>query len=360
MTLIIGCITPEFAIIGGDTQLSSGDLNRGNIKRSTQIKISMPSKDFMFGILGKWSWYYPNKDGSASKYVEDKYLFEKIQNHRIDDKLKYLRDFIKSRNKLDATTIYVKANKDNFELDSISTSDKKDDDNHEAISRLNFDGIEYLFNESFYKTQSNYVENIILELREKHNLTNTLADTIFLINNTILKIISKGENVNVIDENGKKGIITNSVGGYVTIQIMHHTQLGNYNNLFMCYRHDYNCLLDNTTNPFAKAVDSDLKIRYIDNLAMLINNYISRFQDKIKDVLLETINNQINLIISKDIVESEVMNELIEFINSKHGISIDKLEAKSEEKIESVVDIDIIFPSVVEDNVDLNYLKRFF
>ena len=128
----------------------------------------------------------------------------------------------------------------------------------------------------------------------------------------------------------------------------------------MCYRHDYNCLLDNTTNPFAKAVDSDLKIRYIDNLAMLINNYISRFQDKIKDVLLETINNQINLIISKDIVESEVMNELIEFINSKHGISIDKLEAKSEEKIESVVDIDIIFPSVVEDNVDLNYLKRFF
>ena len=31
MTLIIGCITPAFAIIGGDTQVSSGDLKRGKI-----------------------------------------------------------------------------------------------------------------------------------------------------------------------------------------------------------------------------------------------------------------------------------------------------------------------------------------
>tara|TARA_R110002033_G_scaffold46013_2_gene90300 strand:+ start:9203 stop:9373 length:171 start_codon:yes stop_codon:yes gene_type:complete len=56
MTLIIGCITNDFAIIASDTQLSSGDLNRGDFSRSTQIKLNRCSKDFMFGILGKWCW----------------------------------------------------------------------------------------------------------------------------------------------------------------------------------------------------------------------------------------------------------------------------------------------------------------
>jgi len=60
MTLIIGCITSDFAILAGDTQLTVGDLQRGeSLKREIEIKVKKYSHRFMMGILGKWSYFHP-------------------------------------------------------------------------------------------------------------------------------------------------------------------------------------------------------------------------------------------------------------------------------------------------------------
>ncbi len=66
MTLIIGCITKEFGIIAGDTQLSSGDLARGEFDRIILHKVHQYGPDFVMGILGKWSFVSPMEDGTGT------------------------------------------------------------------------------------------------------------------------------------------------------------------------------------------------------------------------------------------------------------------------------------------------------
>ncbi|MDD7886136.1 hypothetical protein [Flavivirga sp. 57AJ16] len=360
MTLIIGCIAPDFGIIAGDTQLSIGDLNRGNFKRRTQLKVFRPSKDFLLGILGRWSFYHPKEDGSADRYDEDELLFRKISSFNVKDKLEYLQKFISARDKIDATAIYVKVDKKNFEIGSVSTSDKNSKDEHPCISNLSFDDVQFKFNECFYKAQSNFVETIIYQIKNDYKLTNSLEDSLFLINNVMLEVICQGRNVDVKHDNGEDGTVTNSVGGYITIQVLNLNQLATPNNLSLTYSSDYNCLLDKLTNPFSKLVDISLSIRYIDNLAMLVKSINSPFQKNIYDSLIIVIKKQIHLIIEKDLIDRNDMNEIIKFINAKYDLKFDLIEVEQQNENQSEVTLEVLLPDENNDLIDLKYLLKFF
>ncbi|WP_276391908.1 hypothetical protein [Eudoraea chungangensis] len=360
MTLIIGCIAPEFAIVAGDTQLSIGDLNRGDFERRTQLKVIRPSKDFLFGILGRWSYYHPKDDGSADRYDEDKVLFRKISSFEIKDKLQFLQKYTYSKDKLDATSIYVKADNKQFEIGSVSTTDKNDTDEHQCISTIIFDDLQLKFNECFYQAQANFVETTIQRIRNEYKLSNSLEDCLFLINNVILEIISHGRHVNVKDSNGEEGTVSNTVGGYLTIQIMNLKELGRPNNLSLIYNSDYNCLLDKLTNPFSKLVDTTLSIRYIDNLAMVVKSINSPFQKNIYESLKSLIHKQIALIIEKNIIDRNSMNEIIKFINTKYDLKIDLIKVEKRVEDQSEITLDLIIDDGKSDLVDTNYLIRFF
>ncbi|RZK13442.1 MAG: hypothetical protein EOO43_17920 [Flavobacterium sp.] len=267
MTLIIGCVNPDYAIIAGDTQLTIGDLIRGeNLKREIKFKVHQFSHKLMIGILGKWSWYFADNPGPAT-YIDH---FDCLQRviYRKEDKLGFLREYIRPGKGIDGAAIYVDRTDNGFELGSISTSENR------LLSSLNFSETELLFNEPFYECKNNFVKEKIIKLYKEYELNNSFGDILFLINNIILELSSSGKNIGIKTEEGTLEF-PNTVGGYINIQVM--TKNIHYSNcLFNFYKADPNTLLDKTTFAFAKFVDQNPEIRYVDNLSMLIRNYNNR------------------------------------------------------------------------------------
>jgi hypothetical protein len=350
MTLIIGCITKEFGIIVGDTQLSVGDLNRGEInKREVEIKVSKYGSDFIMGILGKWSWFCGDGHGKATYINEYDTLRKLLNDHKREDKLDSLNKFIAGREEIDATAIYVKRNKDDYELDLISSKDSND------LKVINIEGKKLVFNEPFYHYDKDYIQNKIIEFNNKYKLTDNLTDTLFLLNNICLEIIAGGNNLTISKDKLAHLDVTNSVGGYVTIQIMNN-EVHHFNCLYQPYR-DLNVLLDKTTYPFSYYVNNNKVIRYIDNISMLVKSCVNENVSITKN-LVELINMQTFFLVDEKIIQIELLNNLINFINEKYNLGISRIEKSA--VFEQEITLALLLDNEVENDVDIEYLKRFF
>lgn len=347
MTLIIGCITNEYGIIIGDTQLSVGDLDRGNIKKEIEIKVSKYGSDFMMGILGKWSWFSGDGNGKATYINEYDSLQKVLNDYRRDDKLDSLSKFLVGRENIDATSIYVKRDKNGYELDMVSSKDSTD------LKRIKINGKEFVFNEPFFHYDNDYIQNKIIEFNDIHELTDSLPDTLFLLNNICLSVIAEGNALNITKNGIAQLGITSSVGGYLTIQIITN-DIHHFNCLYQPYSSDLNVLLDKTTHPFSHFVNDNKVIRYIDNLAMLIKSSTNH-NISVHDELFELINKQINFLAVEEIIESDLLNILIEFINEKYNIKIVTVVKEHHENKGLQ-----LFLDDGNTQVDIEYLKRFF
>jgi hypothetical protein len=351
MTLIIGCITSEFAILAGDTQLTVGDLQRGtDLKREVEIKVNKYSHRFMMGILGKWSWFYAPQDGVATYINDFDLLRERLQNN--EDEVGYLNKFLPNRQNIDATAIFINSNGDDFTMDSVSNQADRD------LSRISIGSKDLMFNEPFYNYRKKMIEEKLLEFSDSCNLDNSLGDVLFLINNTILDVIAKGKTVDLVQDNGVQFFgAVNTVGGYVTIQIM--TRDNHYFNcLYRSYNYDYNTLLDKTTYAFSSFINSHPKIRYLDNLVMLIKANMAETNDPfVREELFKCIEKQLKFLSESGIVKNYMLNEFIDCVNEKYNLDLDTIKIERE-KEEELLSLELIFGGE-EKNIDLDYIKRF-
>jgi hypothetical protein len=349
MTLIIGCITPEFAVLAGDTQLTVGDLQRGSdLKRQVEIKVKRYSHRFMMGILGKWSWYYPTEDGKAT-YINDYTLLnERLQNN--DNEVGYLNKFLPNRQNLDATAIYINKNGDDFILDYMSSKE------HDDLTRITIGQKEIIFNEPFYNYRKRMIEEKLIGFSETNTLDNNLGDVIFLLNNTILEIVTKGKVLDLVQDDGVQLFnAINTVGGYVTIQIM--TKNDHYFNcLYKPYNNDYNTLLDKTTYAFSIFADRHPEIRYLDNLTMLIKESVSDFNDPfVKEELLKCIEKQLMFLNQSQIVKQYLLNHYIDLVNEKYNLKFEKINMET--GTAGLINLELFLEN--DENIDLDYIKRF-
>lgn len=354
MTLIIGCITPEYGIIAGDTQLTTTGLDRdGKDRRSTQIKLKYFHPNFMTGILGKWSWFFADDNGIANYINEYDNLVNYIRPRAITDKLDGVKRFLVGREKIDATIIYVKKENDVFELDAVSNNESSND-----LKRLKISNGEFLFNEPYNSLKDDLVTGIINELIKKHELTDSLLDNLFLLNNTILKLISRGETLDV--PTGKETVlgVKNTVGGYVTIQVLKKDKAFNFNYLYDTYSSDFDCLLDKTSNPFSKYIYYYSYVRYIDNLSMIFKKINNPSCVDLKDILVELGIKQINYIAENNILNPSILNEIIKTVNTKYKLSIPSIDIKTEDEVSKFEGFSL-FIDDPDDNVNVDYLKRF-
>ena len=354
MTLIIGCITPVYGIIAGDTQLTVGDLNRGrNLKQEVEIKVKKCSNNFMFGILGKWSWFDVSEDGKATYINEYDNLQKGILNYKVTDKLDFLKKYLIGRPKIEATSIYINQTKGVFELDTVvSNNDITDLKRLVAVDR------QLLFNEPFFHTSNDFVENLISELTEQYKIDNSLEANLFLLNNTILNIISRGKQLSI--SNGKETFldINNTVGGYVTIQVISKTGV---HCLYNSYKSDYNTLLDKTTYIFSNYLNNHKVIRYIDNLAMLVKNINNDFnEDFLSKALIKVCEMQTSFIIDNNILDIAKMNILLNFINVKYHLELSLFKENVENNESDSSLSNLFFDDFFENEIDINYLKGFF
>lgn len=103
---------------------------------------------------------------------------------------------------------------------------------------------------------------MICRVRSENELTNSLCDCLFLVNNVIFEVIAIGKSVYFPIEEEPYQELTNSVGGYVTLQIMQRKSLHYPNNLFLHYQRDINTFLDKVTFPFSETVFLNKEINY--------------------------------------------------------------------------------------------------
>lgn len=349
MTLIIGCINSEFAILAGDTQLSVGDLQRGNdIKREVEIKVSRYSHKFMMGILGKWSWFFATESGVAT-YIND-FDVLKRRLHSNEDEAGCLQEFLPNRPNLDATAVFISKNDDKFIMDFVSSKVEQD------LSRIKLDHFDLLFNEPFYHYQRQFIQKKILQFSQRYDIQNTLGDAIFLINNIILGVIAEGLVLDIEQDNGVQIFgIKNTVGGYVTIQIMtresHHL-----NCLYRPYNYDYNTLLDKSTFCFARIADKHKEIRYLDNLVMLIKGSISADNDQfVRGELLKCIDKQLGYLSDSRIIKINLLNGFIDSVNEKYSIELKKVPEQV--LADELINLELFLDE--EKPIDLDYIKRF-
>lgn len=216
MTLIIGCKTPEYGIIAGDTQLTTnGLLKYGESRRSIQLKINKYSTDLIFGILGKWNYFYAAGKGKAVYIDEYVNLQKGISKPKVKNKLDFLKDYLVGKKDIEATAIYINKKENDFELNVVSNNG---DDKY--LNNIKSENKQLLFNEPFYNYHTNYVKELISNFIEEYKIDDSLTDNIFLLNNIILQIISEGNELNISNKNVFQMGINNTVGGYVTIQII--------------------------------------------------------------------------------------------------------------------------------------------
>lgn len=347
MTLIIGCVTKEFGIIAGDTQLSSGDLARGEFDRIIQHKVNRFGPNFMMGILGKWNYISAMEDGSGTMIDRYKTLTRALGRNGVHDKLAFLIDFLPKQDMIEATSIYVRRNAGVFELDCVTS-----DGNTKTIKRITIGGRSFIFNEPFYELDPNLIEGLIREFCDRHNLSDNLQDSIFLLNNIVLEIIARGKHLDISVNKKTHMDIPNSVGGYVTLQIMNGS-IHHQNKLFNVYN-DPKVFLDKTTYPFARVVDQTNKINYADNLAMLVRSSVETFNN-IGDELKEVVSRQIEFVRSSEIMNVELLNSLIDTVNGKYGFKIKNFAIETSN--ESTFELNWDEPEEEENH---EFYKRFF
>ncbi len=356
MTLIVGCISEDFGIISGDTQLSIGDLERGtSFRRESQIKIHRPSANLMYGIMGKWSHYIPIEGQPGKVSIINHYDLMRRGVNREDNKSTYIKRFLRDKTGIDATVLIIEKSSNNiFSIDDCSNLPNND------LSELRIGNLTFKFNEPFSSINGNYISSIINEFYDSNELTCSVLDVLFLINNIQLKVISQGQNFNMVDENNVTQVVsTNSVGGVVNLSLIT-DQNNSWNNLGNPYSQDMNTLLDRTTYPFSNYVYYHKAIRYIDNLSMLIRNIYEPFNNNIRETLIELVEKQITFIGEENIVSREYMNEIISHINIKYTLDISTIEANENEQDENEINIENLVLDGIQDTVDLNYLLRFF
>lgn len=359
MTLIIGCITKDFGIIVGDTQLTTNGLEReGKTRKSVELKVSIYPTDFMMGILGKWGYFYTTAQAKGlANYINDYDLLRRgLSRREVVNKEVYLNTFLYQREIIEASAIYVKRNADNFVLDFASNTA-----NIEDLKTKETDDYKMVFNEPFHKTDDTYVNNKIERFIGEHQLTNSLPDMLFLLNNVILEVISNGSSFSISKNDTSYTGIDNTVGGYITIQIMTKSGIHSLNYLGSSYNVDKYCLMDRTTNPFSNYLDQNKIIRYIDNLGMLLKNINNHHNDDVvRASLAELIPKQISHIDSLDIIDKPDLNKIIDYINQNYGFDIANIvipEAVQESNELSLENI--IFDTDEEIKVDVNFLLRF-
>ena len=173
----------------------------------------------------------------------------------------------------------------------------------------------------------------------------------------ILKVISKGKTF--VIEKGKTNIldVSNSVGGYVTIQVIN-KNIHYLNSLHFVYNYDYKTMLDKTSHPFSNYIYNNKVIRYVDNLSMLIKNSVERRNDNLlKDALIEVCKLQIKYIVDNDILTANNMNILIEVINKEYHLELDEVEVKERNITDENIWSECVFEN---EDVDIEYLKQFF
>jgi len=346
MTLIIGCITKKFGVIAGDTQLSSGDLARGEFDRIIQHKVHQYGPNFMMGILGKWSFIDPMPNGTGTLIDFHKTIQKALLNSKNTDKLGFLNKFLPGKPNIEATAIYVAKDKE-YVMDCVTS-----DGNTKTIKRIDIDGKSLMFNEPFHDTSPDFIEGLIREFCDIHKLSDNLQDAVFLLNNIVLDIIARGKTLNLSVNSVTHTGIPNSVGGYVTMQVLigdiHHQ-----NCLHRAYN-DPKVFLDRTTYPFARSVDHTKKKNYVDNLAMLARGS-NDSHNGITEELKEVLSKQIEFAHSQDIIDTDLVNDLVETINGKLNMKLVKF---NEEKTSSALLMDFLGVDVTEENHQ--YYKRFF
>lgn len=359
MTLIIGCITKDFGIIAGDTQLTTNGLEReGKTRKSVELKVSKYSTNFMMGILGKWGYFFTTSESNGvATYINDYDLLRRgLSRREVVNKEVYLNTFLIDREIIEASAIYVKRNSNDFILESVSNTEKRED-----LKTINTDGYKIAFNEPFHKTDDTYVKNKINNLIEVNGLNNTLTDMLFLLNNVILEVICNGSSFSISKNETSFTGIDNTVGGYITIQIITKSGIHYFNYLGSSYNVDKDCLMDRTTNPFSNYLDQNIIIRYIDNLGMLLKNINNHHNDdEVRASLAELIPKQILHIDSLNIMDKPNLNKIIDYINQNYGLGIADIvipEVVEESNELSLANIVFVTDEVVE--VDVNFLLRF-
>lgn len=207
-----------------------------------------------------------------------------------------------------------------------------------------------------------YVKNKIEQLIQECELNNTLLDMLFLLNNIILEIISNGRSFTISKEGTSYVDVDNTVGGYITIQIMTMTGIHDFNYLGSPYDVDSNCLLDKTTYPFSRYVDNNKVIRYVDNLSMLVRNIFEPFNSNISETLIALVSKQINYIVDKEIMSESLMNDIVSHINIKYTLEIPLFAIEDSETNSSEVEKNLknLFFDNAPNEVDISYLLRFF
>lgn len=362
MTLIIGCITNNFGIIAGDTQLTTNGLEReGKTRRSIELKVRKYSNDLMFGILGKWGYFFTTKEAKGvATYFNDYDLLQRcISDIKVIDKLEYLKDFLKRREIIEASAIYVKRNETGFEIDSVTNNGEVVD-----LKTSTINGSKFVFNEPFFSTDNSYINDKIEKFIAENELDNSLKDSLFLLNNLILEIISNGNAFSISKDGTSYLDVANTVGGYLTIQIMTKSDIHSFNYLGSPYNVDKCCLLDRTTNPFSNYLDNNKIIRYIDNLGMLLKNINNPHNDdEVRASIVELIQKQVLYIDSLDIIEKPDLNKIIDYINQNYELGITNIEIPdTPEVVEDSTDISLanmLFEADEAIVVDVNFLLRF-
>ncbi len=359
MTLIIGCITNDFGIIAGDTQLTTNGLEReGKTRKSVELKVSKYSTDFMMGILGKWGYFFTTaKAKGLANYINDYDLLRRgLSRREVVNKEVYLNTFLYEREIIEASAIYVKRNADNFVLDSASNTP-----NIEDLKTIETDDYKMVFNEPFHKTDDVYVNEKITKLIQDNDLNNTLSDMLFLLNNVILEVISNGSSFSISKNSTAYTGIDNTVGGYITIQIMTKSGIHSFNYLGSSYNVDKYCLLDRTTNPFSNYLDNNKIIRYIDNLGMLLKNINNPHNDDVvRASIVEIIPKQVLYIDSLDVIEKPDLNKIIDYINQNYELGIANIEIPEVAVDSTDISLaNILFDTDEAIEVNVNFLLRF-
>ena len=147
--------------------------------------------------------------------------------------------------------------------------------------------------------------------------------------------------------------IDNTVGGYITIQILT-KEKHLISDFSFPYRRDYNCLNDQLTYSFAKNLNENKEIRFIDNLAMIIKNIGYPFNRPIQESILNFAERQIHYLFNENILDFSTLNSIIELCNAKYSIELAKVVSKKEQE-----DLEIIFDDE-SIKLKIEYYLQFF
>ncbi|WP_136468475.1 hypothetical protein [Flagellimonas onchidii] len=335
MTLIIGSKTKKYAIIGSDSQLTHFNGSRNICERTLYNKIEHFKNNLMFSFLGNWD------DLREQNLKEFKIKLRKSYN-----KISVSKRMIKSLNK-DVLVFGVKGGF--FGISFFEHMPPSSD----GMSKVYLDRKEYRFNEPNLSHKGiESIENQLIK-DAKGNNSSEIENDLFVINNIILREIVKGRDLDILPLNNN----ANTVGGYVTIKILKRDLvLGFFPqyltfNLYSNYKGD--SLLDNISNPFSNLAKQE-KVRFIDNLAMIVKSIVDEKNKKIKVHLIEWLKKQIHYLEQGQLLDTWILNFILEQINCLYGIKIDKFEIEVEEEVLGGLILDEV------DDLNREEIKQFF